>query len=116
MLVENGSSAPRVNNILVLCLHCTFAMFKKLGIKANELKGLPAQVACHAPESLNQVIMAAILAKGEDKPISNFVGQVMLNASMKANNQKPLLFVYRVADPPESPNPMNPWCQAADIM
>ncbi|MBW0517255.1 hypothetical protein O181_056970 [Austropuccinia psidii MF-1] len=71
-------------------------MFKKLGIKDNELEGLLAQAACHAPTALNQMafdqlVTAAILAKGEEKLNSTFVGQVILNASTKANENTLLL-------------------------
>ncbi|MBW0542385.1 hypothetical protein O181_082100 [Austropuccinia psidii MF-1] len=82
-----------------------FAMLKKLGIKANELEGLLAQAACHTPATLNQLVTTAILAKGEEKPNSTFVGQVILNASTKADENTRQLspFVYRMADPPTTP-------------
>ncbi|MBW0468288.1 hypothetical protein O181_008003 [Austropuccinia psidii MF-1] len=98
----------------------------KLGVKANELKVLLAQAACHAPATLNQLVMAAILAKGDEKPTSTFVGKVILNASTKRNDgiQKGSPFVYCVTDPPmtlslfnclKSPNQKVPWPKAADI-
>ncbi|MBW0466439.1 hypothetical protein O181_006154 [Austropuccinia psidii MF-1] len=43
MLLENGSGNPEPNNRIVLSLHHTFAMIKKLGIEANKLEGLLAQ-------------------------------------------------------------------------
>ncbi|MBW0527105.1 hypothetical protein O181_066820 [Austropuccinia psidii MF-1] len=106
MLVKNGSGAPQPNNVLVLSLRRTFAMFKKLGIEADELEGLLAQAACHAPATLDQLVTVAILSKGNEKPNSNFVGQVILNASGKADNHTRQLspFVYRVADPPTTPS------------
>ncbi|MBW0461677.1 hypothetical protein O181_001392 [Austropuccinia psidii MF-1] len=105
MLVKNGSGAPQPNKVLVLSLCCTFAMFKKLGIKADELEGLLAQAACHTHAAFDQLVTTAILAKGEEKPSSTFVGQVILNASMKTNKNTHQLspFVYRVADPPTTP-------------
>ncbi|MBW0480772.1 hypothetical protein O181_020487 [Austropuccinia psidii MF-1] len=80
-------------------------MFKKLVIKADELEGLLAQAACHAPATLNQLVTTAILAKGEEKPNSTFVGQVILNASTKADENACQLsfFVYHMADPPTTP-------------
>ncbi|MBW0518019.1 hypothetical protein O181_057734 [Austropuccinia psidii MF-1] len=80
-------------------------MFKKLGIEADQLEGLLAQAACHAPATLDQLVTTAILAKGEEKPNSTFVGQVILNASMKDNENTRQLspFVYCVADPPTNP-------------
>ncbi|MBW0554243.1 hypothetical protein O181_093958, partial [Austropuccinia psidii MF-1] len=131
MLVKNGSGAPRPSNMLVLSLRRTFAMFKKLGIEADELEGLLAQSLCHAPATLdqtafNQLVTAAILSKGNEKPNSTFVRQVILNASAKADDHTRQLspFVYRVADPPTmpthtrrppSPGPPLPWCQASDL-
>ncbi|MBW0512084.1 hypothetical protein O181_051799 [Austropuccinia psidii MF-1] len=122
MLVKNGSGAPRPNNVLVLLLRHMFAMFKKLGVEADELEGLLAQAACHAPTTLeqtafNQLVTTAILAKGEEKPNSKFVGQVILNASMKTNKNTHQLspFVYCMADlpttPTHSPGPFHPWHQ-----
>ncbi|MBW0483192.1 hypothetical protein O181_022907 [Austropuccinia psidii MF-1] len=106
-------------------------MFKKLGIKANELEGLLAQAACQAPMTLNQtafdqLIMTAILARGEEKPTLPFAGQVLLNASTKIDkNNCPLSpFVYLMADPPATPDhpnwpqslsPSHPWRQMADF-
>ncbi|MBW0462496.1 hypothetical protein O181_002211 [Austropuccinia psidii MF-1] len=127
MLVKNGSGSPKRNNVLVLSLCRTFAIFKKLGIKADELEGLLAQAACHTPTTLNQtafdqLVTTAILAKGEEKPNSTFVGQVILNASTKANKNTRQLspFVYHMVDlpttpihsqRPRSPGPSHPWHQ-----
>ncbi|MBW0500886.1 hypothetical protein O181_040601 [Austropuccinia psidii MF-1] len=132
MLVKNGSGAPRPNNTLVLSLRRTFAMFKKLGIKADELEGLLAQAACHAPATLDQMafdqlVTTAILSKGNKKPNSTFVRQVILNASGKADKHTHQLspFVYRLADPPttpshtrrqSSPGPPPPWRHASDAL
>ncbi|MBW0481301.1 hypothetical protein O181_021016 [Austropuccinia psidii MF-1] len=131
MLVWNGSGAPRPNNVLVLSLRRTFAMFKKLGIEADEFEGLLAQAACHAPATLDQtafdqLVTAAILLKGNEKLNSTFVGQVILNASAKADDHTRELSpsVYRVADPPTTPThawrppslgPPLPWHQASDV-
>ncbi|MBW0464764.1 hypothetical protein O181_004479 [Austropuccinia psidii MF-1] len=117
---------PRPNNMLALLIRCTFAMFKKLGIEANELEGLLAQAAFHAPATLDQLVTMAILEKGEEKPNSTFVGQVFLNASTKAakNTRQLSPFVYRVAYPPttpihsqrqHSPGPSHPWRQSSNI-
>ncbi|MBW0501191.1 hypothetical protein O181_040906 [Austropuccinia psidii MF-1] len=121
MLVKNVSGAPQPNKVLVLSLRRTFAMFKKLGIEADEFEGLLAHAACHAPTTLEQLVTTAILAKGEEKPNSTFVGQVILNASTKANENTCQLspFVYCVADPPanpiHSPGPSHPWRQSSNI-
>ncbi|MBW0522009.1 hypothetical protein O181_061724 [Austropuccinia psidii MF-1] len=127
MLVENGSGSPWPNNVLVLSLCRTFAILKKLGVEADELKGLLAQAACHTPATLNQVafgqlVMAAILEKGDNKLTFTFVGQVIINASTKCDDgiQQGSPFVYCVTDLPlfncpESPNQKVPWRQAADI-
>ncbi|MBW0461370.1 hypothetical protein O181_001085 [Austropuccinia psidii MF-1] len=85
-LIENGSGMPKPNNTIVLTLRHSLSLFKKLGIKAEELEGLLAQVVCHAPPTLDQaafdqLIRAAILSKGKEKPSSTFMGQVILNAS-----------------------------------
>ncbi|MBW0512436.1 hypothetical protein O181_052151 [Austropuccinia psidii MF-1] len=130
MLVENGSSTPRPNNVIILSLHRTFVLLKKLGVKADELEGLLAQAVCHAPTTLNQMafnqlVTTAILARGEEKP-TTFVGQIILNASTKANKDNCQLspFVYRIADPPAtptypqrpcSPGPTQPWRQAEEV-
>ncbi|MBW0488811.1 hypothetical protein O181_028526 [Austropuccinia psidii MF-1] len=58
--------------MIVLMLRRSFALFKKLGIEAEELEGLLAQAACHALATLDQatfdqLITAAILSKGEEK-------------------------------------------------
>ncbi|MBW0563557.1 hypothetical protein O181_103272 [Austropuccinia psidii MF-1] len=83
-------------------------MFKKLGIEADKLEGLLVQAVCHAPPTLDQatfdqLITTAILSKGDKKPTSTFVGQVIINASQRSEEQawetSPL--VYRVSDPPE---------------
>ncbi|MBW0467837.1 hypothetical protein O181_007552 [Austropuccinia psidii MF-1] len=81
MLVENASGDPKPNTNIVPSLRRAFAMFKKLSVE-----GLLAQVACHAPPTLDQdtfdqLVMAAILLKGDEKPSSTFVGQVIINAS-----------------------------------
>ncbi|MBW0577264.1 hypothetical protein O181_116979 [Austropuccinia psidii MF-1] len=94
-------------------------MFKKLGFEANELEGLMAQTACHPPSTLDrmafdELFMAAILAKGNEKPFSTFVGQVIFNVSQK--NSKPTRqsspFMYCVSDLPGSsplyPHPCSP--------
>ncbi|MBW0524225.1 hypothetical protein O181_063940, partial [Austropuccinia psidii MF-1] len=75
ILVANNADAPTTNTSIVFSLHCTFAMFKKLGIEANELKGLLAQATCWAPPTLDQLITAAILTKGDEKPSSTFMHQ-----------------------------------------
>ncbi|MBW0462534.1 hypothetical protein O181_002249 [Austropuccinia psidii MF-1] len=112
MLMGNNSNAPKSNTSIFLLLHCTFAMFKKLGIKADKLKGLLAQATCRTPPTLdqtafNQLITAAILSKGDEKPSSTFVGQVIINASQQGNEQAQELspFVYRLSNPPEPPAP-----------
>ncbi|MBW0526010.1 hypothetical protein O181_065725 [Austropuccinia psidii MF-1] len=88
MLVENSTVQPRPNSAIILTLCRTFAILKKLGVEANELEGLLAQAACHTPPTLDQVafdqlLMAAIQAKGKEKPLSTFMGQVILNMSQK---------------------------------
>ncbi|MBW0546734.1 hypothetical protein O181_086449 [Austropuccinia psidii MF-1] len=85
-LIKKGSGIPKPNNTIVLTLRHSFSLFKKLGIKAKEHEGLLAQAACHTPPTLDQaafdqLITAAILSKGKEKPSSNFMGQVILNAS-----------------------------------
>ncbi|MBW0539434.1 hypothetical protein O181_079149, partial [Austropuccinia psidii MF-1] len=76
-----------------------------LKVEADGLKGLIAQAACHAPPTLDQVtfdqlVMAVILAKNDNKSLSTFVGQVILNASLKAEDFSRNLspFVYHMAD------------------
>ncbi|MBW0504802.1 hypothetical protein O181_044517 [Austropuccinia psidii MF-1] len=107
MLIENGSGAPRPNN-------------------ADKLEGLLAQAACHTPTTLDQLVTTAILAKGDEKPTSTFVGQIILNTSTKTNKDNLQLspFVYCVADPPatptypqrpRSPGPTQPWRQAMEV-
>ncbi|MBW0577425.1 hypothetical protein O181_117140 [Austropuccinia psidii MF-1] len=89
-------------------------------------QGLLAQSVCHAPATLDQLVTTTILAKGEEKPNSTFVGQVILSASMKTNKDSHQLspFVYHVADlpanpthshRPHSPGPSHPWRQTTDI-
>ncbi|MBW0529720.1 hypothetical protein O181_069435 [Austropuccinia psidii MF-1] len=114
MLVENVSSNLKSNTSIVLSIQHTFAMFKKLNIEADELEGLIVQVSCHAPPSLNQeasdqLITAAILSKGNEKPSPTFVGQVIINASQRQED-KPCVsspFVYWVSDT-QDPTPFFP--------
>ncbi|MBW0515496.1 hypothetical protein O181_055211 [Austropuccinia psidii MF-1] len=107
LLVENGSGMPKTNTQLILSLCQTFVLLEQLKVEAYKLEGLIAQAACHASPTLNQVafdqlVMAAILAKNEDKPSSTFVGQVILNASSKAEDfaRNSSSFVY-FCGPPE---------------
>ncbi|MBW0523837.1 hypothetical protein O181_063552, partial [Austropuccinia psidii MF-1] len=104
ILVENGSYLPKTNTQIILSLCQSFALFKQLSVEEDKLEGLIAQVACHAPPTLDQVafdqlVMAAILANNDNKPFLNFVGQVILNESLKADdfarNSSP--FVYHMA-------------------
>ncbi|MBW0526939.1 hypothetical protein O181_066654 [Austropuccinia psidii MF-1] len=104
MLVKNGSGTPRPNNVLILSLRRTFAMFKKLGIKADELEGLLSQAVFHAPATLDQLVMTAILTNKNRFQLSPFV--------------------YHVADLPTTPThlhrphslgPSHPWHQNTDI-
>ncbi|MBW0485954.1 hypothetical protein O181_025669 [Austropuccinia psidii MF-1] len=86
LLIENNTGQHKPNCTVILSLRKTFAIFKKLGVDGHELKGLLAQAACHPPASLDwvafdQLVTSAILAKGDEKPSSMFVGQVILNAS-----------------------------------
>ncbi|MBW0526958.1 hypothetical protein O181_066673 [Austropuccinia psidii MF-1] len=81
-----------------------------LGVEADELEGLLAQAACHAPPSLgevafDQLVTAAILAKGDKKPLSTFIGQIIMNASQKDSEatQHPSPFFYCVSEPLDSP-------------
>ncbi|MBW0549177.1 hypothetical protein O181_088892 [Austropuccinia psidii MF-1] len=108
MLVENSSGNPKSNTSIVLSLQCTFAMFKKLNIEANKLQGLLAQVSCHAPQTLtqeafDQLITAAMLWKGDKNPFLTFVGQVIINASQRQDDQAqmPSTFVYQVSELPD---------------
>ncbi|MBW0509161.1 hypothetical protein O181_048876 [Austropuccinia psidii MF-1] len=110
MLLANHSNTPKSNTSIVLLLRRTFAMFKKLSIKADKLKGLLEQVKCCAPPTLdqtafNQLITAAILSKGDDKPSSVFIGQVIINASQQGDKKAQELspFIYRLSDPSEPP-------------
>ncbi|MBW0575227.1 hypothetical protein O181_114942 [Austropuccinia psidii MF-1] len=93
-LIKNGSGTPRPNDMIVLTLQRSFALFKKLGIEAEDLEGLLAQLACHAPPTLDQLVTAAILLKGKEKPSSTFVGQVILNTSQT----RPARSVYETID------------------
>ncbi|MBW0538687.1 hypothetical protein O181_078402, partial [Austropuccinia psidii MF-1] len=103
ILVASASNTTNTSIVLSLCR--TFAMFKKLGIKADELKGLLAQATCRAPPTLDQLITAAILSKGDEKPSLTFVGQVIINASQRGTKQprEPSPFVYHLSDPPDAP-------------
>ncbi|MBW0460478.1 hypothetical protein O181_000193 [Austropuccinia psidii MF-1] len=56
--------------VRILCQ--TFSIFKKLGLKDNELEGLSAQASCHAPPNINQLITAAIISKGKENLLSTF--------------------------------------------
>ncbi|MBW0533280.1 hypothetical protein O181_072995 [Austropuccinia psidii MF-1] len=105
VLIENGAGHPQSNTTIILTLHRAFAIFKKLDVDADELEGLLAQAACHAPPNVGQVafdqlVMEAILEKGDEKPSSTFIGQVIMNASQKNANscQHPSL---DVCYPPE---------------
>ncbi|MBW0535354.1 hypothetical protein O181_075069 [Austropuccinia psidii MF-1] len=110
VLVENGAGHPKPNTTIILTLCQTFAIFKKLGVEADKLEGLLAQAACHAPPSLgkvafDQLVTVAILAKGDEKLPSTFVGQIIMNASQKDGEatQHPSPFVYCVSEPLDSP-------------
>ncbi|MBW0539837.1 hypothetical protein O181_079552 [Austropuccinia psidii MF-1] len=101
VLIQNGAGHPQSNTTIILTLRRAFAMFKKLGVDADELEGLLAQAACHAPPNVgqaafNQLDTAAILAKGYKKPLLTFVGQVIMNTN---SSQCPSPFVYHVSDP-----------------
>ncbi|MBW0478108.1 hypothetical protein O181_017823 [Austropuccinia psidii MF-1] len=105
LLVENASGEPKLNTSIVLSLQHTFALFKKLNVEVDELEGLLAQVACHAPptldqEAFDQLVTAAILSKGDEKPSSTFVGQVIINASHRQENpaRETSPFVYRFSE------------------
>ncbi|MBW0496778.1 hypothetical protein O181_036493 [Austropuccinia psidii MF-1] len=87
----------------------TFTIFKKLGVEADELEGLLAQAVCHAPQNLgqvafNQLVTAVILEKGNKKPLSTFVGQVIINALQKSSKstQRSSPFIYWVSEPLDS--------------
>ncbi|MBW0475030.1 hypothetical protein O181_014745 [Austropuccinia psidii MF-1] len=119
-LIENSYSTPKPNNTIVLVLQYGFALFKKLGVEAEELEGLLAQAAFHAPATLDQaafdqLVTAAILSKGKEKPSLTFVGQVILNTShTRLDTMRPTLpFVYQMSDPPELtsvyPRPKSPY-------
>ncbi|MBW0488630.1 hypothetical protein O181_028345 [Austropuccinia psidii MF-1] len=110
LLVENGSGQPKPNSTIVLLLCKSFAIFKKLGIDADELEGLLAQAVCHAPASLdqvafNQLVTSAILAKGDEKPLSTFMGQVILKTLRRDNehSQSSSLFIYCVSGSQDHP-------------
>ncbi|MBW0471929.1 hypothetical protein O181_011644 [Austropuccinia psidii MF-1] len=110
LLVENGAGQPKPNSAIILSLRKSFALFKKLGIDADELEGLLAQTACHPPPSLDcvafdQLVTSAILAKGDEKPSSTFVGQVILSTSRRDDDHTSSPFVYRVADSQDHPQP-----------
>ncbi|MBW0552967.1 hypothetical protein O181_092682 [Austropuccinia psidii MF-1] len=117
-----ASDANTTNTSIVLSLCCTFAMFKKLGIEADELKGLLAQATCWAPPTLDQLITAAILSKGDEKPSLTFVGQVIINASQRGTEQprEPSPFVYHLSDPPDAPTiysrPRSPYSSQPSVL
>ncbi|MBW0473512.1 hypothetical protein O181_013227 [Austropuccinia psidii MF-1] len=102
VLVDNSSGNPNPKGKIILYLQCIFAMFKKLGIEVEKLKGLFAQALCHAPPTLDQLITTAIL--------SAFVGQVIINASQQGDYQacEPSPFVYCVSEPPSLIRPHSP--------
>ncbi|MBW0586058.1 hypothetical protein O181_125773 [Austropuccinia psidii MF-1] len=99
-----------------------FAIYKKLGIDGDELEGLLPQAMCHPPASLDrvafdQLVTSAILAKGDKKPLSTFVGQVILNTSQRDNKHPwhASPFVYCVSDPQEHLTPLSrPHCPYLD--
>ncbi|MBW0537565.1 hypothetical protein O181_077280 [Austropuccinia psidii MF-1] len=102
LLVENGAGQHKLNSAIILSLCKSFLIFKKLGIDADELEGLLAQAACHAPPSLDhvafdQLVTSAILAKGDEKPSSTFVGQVILNTLRRDDKQTSLPFIYHMS-------------------
>ncbi|MBW0464354.1 hypothetical protein O181_004069 [Austropuccinia psidii MF-1] len=94
ILIENGAGQPKSNSAVILTLRKSFGMFKKLGVKVDELKGLFAQVACHAPPTLDQLVTSVMMARGNEKPLSTFVGQVISNALPRSGGptQSPLPF------------------------
>ncbi|MBW0484411.1 hypothetical protein O181_024126 [Austropuccinia psidii MF-1] len=112
VLVENGAGQPKPNTTLILTLCRTFTIFKKLGAEADELEGLLAQAAFHAPPNLGQVafdqlVTVAILERGGKKPFLTFVGQVIMNALQKNSNStwRSLPFIYCIFKPLESTTP-----------
>ncbi|MBW0464014.1 hypothetical protein O181_003729 [Austropuccinia psidii MF-1] len=120
LLVENGAGQPKPNSAIILLLHKLFSIFKKLGIESDELVGLLAQAACHAPASLDQVVFdqlvtSGILAKGDEKPLSKFVGQVILNTLRRddKHSQSSSPFIYCVSGlqhhPPLHSRPRSPY-------
>ncbi|MBW0572406.1 hypothetical protein O181_112121 [Austropuccinia psidii MF-1] len=110
VLVDNASGNPKPKTNIILSLRCNFAMFKKLGIEGDKLKGLLAQALCHTPPTLDQLITAAILSKGNKKPLSAFVGQVIINASQWGDDQghEPSPFVYCISELPSLIRPRSP--------
>ncbi|MBW0539163.1 hypothetical protein O181_078878 [Austropuccinia psidii MF-1] len=110
LLVENGTGQHKPNSAIILSLCKSFSLFKKLGIDTDELEGLLAQTACHPPPPLDcvafdQLVTSAILEKGDEKPSSTFLGQVILSTSRRDEDQTLSPFVYRVADSQEHPPP-----------
>ncbi|MBW0464136.1 hypothetical protein O181_003851 [Austropuccinia psidii MF-1] len=108
------------NTSIILSLQRTFAMFKKLGIKTDELKGLLAQATCHTTPTFDQaafdqLITTAILSKGDKNPSLTFVGQVIISALQQGNEQAhgSSPFIYHVSDLPELlapyPKPHSPY-------
>ncbi|MBW0506186.1 hypothetical protein O181_045901 [Austropuccinia psidii MF-1] len=100
MLVENASGDPKPNTRIVLSLRHAFAIFKKLSID-----GLLAQVACHVlltldQDAFEQLVMAAIFLKGDEKQCLAFVWKVIINASQlqEGQTQVPSPFVYGVSE------------------
>ncbi|MBW0477979.1 hypothetical protein O181_017694 [Austropuccinia psidii MF-1] len=93
LLVENSSGQPKPNSAIILLLYKSFAIFKKLGIDADELEGLLAQAVCHSPASLDQLVTSAILAKGDEKPL--------------------LMTTHRFLHVFVPPTLLNLWCQQA---
>ncbi|MBW0482987.1 hypothetical protein O181_022702 [Austropuccinia psidii MF-1] len=72
--IENSTGQHKPNSTVILSLHKTFAIFKKLGVDGDELEGLLAQATCHPPASLDwvasdQLVTSAILARGDEKPL-----------------------------------------------
>ncbi|MBW0464943.1 hypothetical protein O181_004658 [Austropuccinia psidii MF-1] len=121
LLVENSTGQYKPNRTVILSLCKTFAIFKKLGVDGDELEGLLAQATCQPPASLDrvaldQLVTSTILAKGDKKPLSTFVGQVILNTLRRDDKhpQKTLPFVYCVSDLQECLTPLSrprsPYC------
>ncbi|MBW0528516.1 hypothetical protein O181_068231 [Austropuccinia psidii MF-1] len=116
-LLNDGSNFP--------AWHCTlpashFYNVQEIEVEANELKGLLVQALSHTcpaldQEAFNQLITAAILSKGEEKPLLTFVIQVIINALHQKDEQLQELspFVYCVSDPleptPVFPRPFSPY-------